>query len=166
MMKNNLILFILLISLSSCKKADRPAQPPVTIGALTYASYGAPIDAQSLMSMQELASAYTVMSPSDSVNAKFKGAIKEVCSKKGCWMTLDMGAGTDLMVRFKDYGFFMPLDAKGTVIVSGKAFVSETSVEELKHYAEDAGASEAAIEAIVSPENSYSFEVVGVLLAI
>jgi len=39
------------------------------------------------------------------------------------------------MVRFKDYGFFMPLDASGKeVIVAGKAFVTEVSVADLKHY--------------------------------
>ena len=56
-------------------------------------------------------------------------------------MTLDMGNEKDLMVRFKDYGFFMPLDAKGDVIINGFATISETSVDELRHYAEDAGAS-------------------------
>ena len=60
----------------------------------------------------------------------------------------------------------MPLDADGAVIVSGKAFVSETSVDDLKHYAEDAGATQAAIEAIVSPKKTYTFEAAGVLLAI
>ena len=77
-----------------------------------------------------------------------------------------MGSGNEIMVRFKDYGFFMPLNADGTVIVSGKAFVSETSVDDLKHYAEDAGATEATIEAILNPEKTYSFEAVGALLAL
>ena len=80
-------------------------------------------------------------------------------------MTLDLGEEKDLMVRFKDYGFFMPLDAKGDVIINGYATISETSVADLKHYAEDAGASELEIEAIVAPELTYSFEADGVLLA-
>jgi hypothetical protein len=80
-------------------------------------------------------------------------------------MTLSTETEKDVMVRFKDYGFFMPLDAKGSVIVNGKAYISETSVEDLKHYAEDAGASEDEIEAIVSPKRTYSFEADGVLLA-
>ena len=61
------------------------------------------------------------------------------------------------MVRFKDYGFFMPLDAKGTVIINGNAYVSETSVEDLKHYAEDAGATDLEIEAIIAPETHLQF---------
>jgi hypothetical protein len=80
-------------------------------------------------------------------------------------MNLDLDGEKDLMVRFKDYGFFMPLDAKGEVIINGYATISETSVEELRHYAEDAGASEQEIEAIVEPELTYSFEADGVLLA-
>tara|TARA_B110000967_G_scaffold50228_1_gene51364 strand:- start:2420 stop:2917 length:498 start_codon:yes stop_codon:yes gene_type:complete len=165
-MKNNAIIILMVLSLASCKQTTRPAQTPVTIGSVVYQGYGATLDAQSVMSMDNLAAAYASMTPSDTVYTKVEGKIKEVCSKKGCWMTLDMGSGNDIMVRFKDYGFFMPLDAEGAVIVSGKAFVSETSVDDLKHYAEDAGATEAAIEAIVSPEKTYSFEAVGALLAI
>jgi len=37
--------------------------------------------------------------------------------------------------------------------------------EDLKHYAEDAGATELEIEAIVAPKLTYSFEADGVLLA-
>jgi hypothetical protein len=118
------------------------------------------------MSVSDLASAYSTMTTLDTVYGKVKGEIKEVCSKKGCWMTLDMGAGNNIMVRFKDYGFFIPLNAEGSVIVSGKAFISETSVDDLKHYAEDSGDTEEIIEAITIPEKTYSFEADGVLLAI
>ena len=45
-------------------------------------------------------------------------------------------------VKFKDYAFFMPKDSKGQdVVVNGKAFVTEVSVDEQKHYAEDKGES-------------------------
>jgi hypothetical protein len=68
-------------------------------------------------------------------------------------------------VKFKDYGFFMPLNSKGAeVIVHGKAFVSVESIEVLKHYAKDAGKSQAVIDSIVAPEVTYSFEANGVLL--
>ena len=79
-------------------------------------------------------------------------------------MKLDLGNDQEAMVRFKDYGFFMPLNAEGEVIVNGKAFVSETSVEELRHYAEDAGKSAEEIAAITAPKRTYSFEADGVLL--
>ena len=77
-------------------------------------------------------------------------------------------AGNDdetIMVRFKDYGFFMPLDAAGKeVIVAGKAFVNEVSVADLKHYAEDAGKSSEEIANITEPAMEFAFEANGVLL--
>jgi len=165
-MKNNIILALMVISFTSCKQSTIPDQSLLTIDSIDYHGFGANIDTQSLMTMSDLANAYAVMSPMDTVYGKVRGEIKEVCSKKGCWMTLDMGSGNNIMVRFKDYGFFIPLNAEGSVIVSGKAFISETSVDDLKHYAEDSGDTEEIIEAITIPEKTYSFEADGVLLAI
>jgi len=70
-----------------------------------------------------------------------------------------------VFVKFKDYGFFMPLNAKNEeVIVNGKAFLSVESVDELKHYAKDAGKSQAAIDSIQSPITTYAFLADGVLI--
>lgn len=80
-------------------------------------------------------------------------------------MKLPLKDSLETMVRFKDYGFFMPLDAKGKeVIVNGKAFVKETSVEELQHYAEDAGKTKEEIAQITAPKVEFAFEADGVLL--
>ena len=164
-MKNTFLIVILTISLFSCKQKAQPAQSPVQVGSTVYEVYGAALDAQSVLPMNDLAMSFSTMKKTDTLFTKVQGTIKEVCAKKGCWMTLDLGDEKDLMVRFKDYGFFMPLDAKGDVIINGYATISETSVADLKHYAEDAGASELEIEAIVVPELTYSFEADGVLLA-
>jgi hypothetical protein len=164
-MKNTVYTLLAIISIYSCKQKVQPAQSPVKVGSIVYESYGAPLDAQSVRSMSNLVSSLSTMRQTDTIFAKVEGTIKSICAKKGCWMTLETASEKDMMVSFKDYGFFMPLDAKGTVIVDGKAYVSETSVEDLKHYAEDAGASKEEIEAIVSPKISYSFEAEGVLLA-
>jgi len=164
-MKNTLIIIILAISLFSCKQKVQSAQSPVQVGSTVYEGYGAALDAQSVLPINDLALSFSTMKKTDTLFTKVQGTIKEVCTKKGCWMTLDLGDEKDLMVRFKDYGFFMPLDAKGDVIINGFATISETSVADLKHYAEDAGASELEIEAIVAPELTYSFEADGVLLA-
>ncbi|MDB4289659.1 DUF4920 domain-containing protein [Flavobacteriaceae bacterium] len=164
-MKNTLIIIILAISLFSCKQKVQSAQSPVQVGSTVYEGYGAALDAQSVLPINDLALSFSTMKKSDTLFTKVQGTIKEVCTKKGCWMTLDLGDENDLMVRFKNYGFFMPLDAKGDVIINGFATISETSDADLKHYAEDAGASELEIEAIVAPELTYSFEADGVLLA-
>ena len=164
-MKYILLILTLAISFQSCKQKRQPAQTPVQVGSTVYEVYGAALDAQSVLTINDLATSFSTMKKTDTLFTKVQGTIKEVCSKKGCWMTLDMGNEKDLMVRFKDYGFFMPLEAKGDVIINGFATISETSVEDLKHYAEDAGATELEVEAIVAPELTYSFEADGVLLA-
>jgi len=164
-MKYTLLILTLAISLQSCKQKIQTAQTPVQVGSTVYEVYGTALDAQSVLPINDLATSFSTMKKTDTLFTKVQGTIKEVCSKKGCWMTLDLGDEKELMVRFKDYGFFMPLEAKGDVIINGFATISETSVEDLKHYAEDAGATELEIEAIVASELTYSFEADGVLLA-
>lgn len=44
------------------------------------------------------------------------GVVRQNCQKKGCWMDVrpaDDRAATSLTVRFKDYGFFVPLNSRG-----------------------------------------------------
>lgn len=99
------------------------------------------------------------------MNAKVTGKVLEVCQKKGCWMTLDRGDGTDMRVTFKDYGFFMPKDISGrTVVIEGLAQVDTTSVDDLRHYAEDEGKSAEEIAKITEPETEISFVADGVIL--
>ena len=96
--------------------------------------------------------------------AKVAGEVTNVCAMKGCWMTMNID-GQEMMVRFKDYGFFVPKDAAGkTAVVQGQANVDTVDVATLRHYAEDAGKSEAEINAITEPEVKLSFEADGVIL--
>jgi hypothetical protein len=70
-----------------------------------------------------------------------------------------------LFVKFKDYAFFVPKDIAGReVLVEGVAFTEETSIEELRHYAEDAGKSEEEIAKITEPVTEKKFMASGVLL--
>lgn len=67
-----------------------------------------------------------------------EGKIVEVCQKKGCWMELQLDNSETMRVTFKDYAFFIPKDAAGkTVIMEGYAYNDTTSVQMLRHYAED-----------------------------
>ena len=104
----------------------------------------------------------------DSVNTILKAKVSEVCQAKGCWMNLVDNNGVvqeELFVKFHDYGFFVPKDIAGReVIVEGVAYKEETSVEELKHYAEDAGKSEEEIAAITEPVSEMKFMATGVVL--
>jgi hypothetical protein len=92
------------------------------------------------------------------------GEVIKVCEKKGCWMKLKTTNG-DMMVKFKNYGFFMPKDIVGkTIVAEGIAKKVTTSVEELKHYAEDAGKTKEEIEAIKEPKTEINFEAKGVVV--
>ncbi|MFT5738534.1 MAG: hypothetical protein ACI9SG_002890, partial [Maribacter sp.] len=96
---------------------------------------------------------------------KFFAKVKEVCKAKGCWMKLELANGEEAMVKFKDYGFFMPMDIEGKeVVVSGLAFVEALSVKDQKHYAEDGGATADEMAKIIAPKRTYGFEADGVLL--
>ena len=96
------------------------------------------------------------------VNNKFEGKVTgkvvEVCQEKGCWMKIEKPGGETLMVKFKDYGFFMPKDIVGKeVVLDGAAQVKETSVAQLQHYAKDAGKSKEEIEKIKKPKKEVQF---------
>ena len=159
-----LVIFSLVFSACKSEKKETEIKEEVKI---TYNSFGDKINDENALSSKEMLAKFNTMSVGDTLNVKFVSTIKEVCSKKGCWMKLPLDAETETMVRFKDYGFFMPLDADGEeVIVSGKAFVKETSVEELKHYAEDAGKTKEEIAKITAPKKEYAFEANGVLMKV
>lgn len=160
-MKKSLIIIFTFIFAFSCKEKQN-SRIPVQLQTKTYDLYGDGFETDSILSLDQFSE--KIINFGDTLQLTLKGNIKDVCSKKGCWMTLSMPNETDMMVRFKDYGFFVPLGASGEVIVNGKAFFSETSIEDLRHYAEDAGASAEDIAAIVSPKVSYNFEADGVLI--
>ncbi len=132
---------------------------------VSYASFGDSITADSAISKEDLLNRFQSMKEGDTVSLKFSSKINDVCQKKGCWMNVDLGKNEKAFVKFKDYGFFMPLNSKGEdVIVNGKAFLSIEGVDEQKHYAKDAGKSQAAIDSITTPIKTYSFAANGVLI--
>ncbi|MCA0133712.1 DUF4920 domain-containing protein [Winogradskyella alexanderae] len=165
-MKKLIWVFVLSIAVISCKNETKTAAAEVETQTkeLAYASFGMEINDNDALTTDRMMEHYKGLKAGDTVNAKMKGKIVEVCSKKGCWMTLDAGNDETIMVKFKDYGFFMPLNAEGDVVINGKAYVAETSVDELRHYAEDAGKSKEEIEAITAPKFEYHFLADGVLL--
>lgn len=167
-MKNLLILFCGLFLTFSCKTEKKEAtetSEKEEVVKVEYASFGDEISKEGALTKEEALAKYSLMKPGDTIAVKFASKINEVCSKKGCWMKVPVSESEEVMVRFKDYGFFMPLDSNGKeVIVEGKAFIKETSVEELQHYAEDAGKSKEEIAKITEPKKELAFVANGVLL--
>jgi len=127
--------------------------------------FGNEISALGAISDGDMYNKYLTMSNGDSSQSKFAATVTDVCQVKGCWMKLRLKDDNLAMVRFKDYGFFVPKDIVGKeVIVSGLAFVDEMSVADQRHYAKDAGKSLTEIERITEPRKTFGFEAVGVLL--
>ena len=167
MMKNLLKMFVVfLLVFTACKENSTEKKDNVTTETTTkFDSFGAMISNEGALDPKVMLEKFKTMKAGDTINVKFASRIDEVCSKKGCWMKLDLTDGAQTMVRFKDYGFFMPLDSKDReVIVNGKAYVTETSVADLKHYAEDAGKTKEEIAKITMPKLEFAFEADGVLM--
>lgn len=128
-------------------------------------SFGEKIDASNAISGMVMLEEYGKLSAVDTLATKFSAKVIEVCQAKGCWMRLELDNGEEAMVKFKDYGFFVPKDIAGkAVVVNGNAFVNEMSVEEQQHYAKDGGKSDAEIAKITEPQKTFGFLADGVLL--
>jgi len=133
---------------------------------IEYASFGDKILADKALTKEQMLAKYKTMKKGDTIAVKFKSKINSVCKKKGCWMKMDLANNSESFVRFKDYGFFVPLNADNSeAIVSGRAFVDEISVAELQHYAKDGGKSQAEIDKITQPKITYAFQADGVLIS-
>jgi hypothetical protein len=107
------------------------------------------------------------MSKKDGMDVVLKGKVAAVCQSKGCWMNIvsDKNPDQSTVVKFKDYGFFVPMDISGqTVIMKGQAYKEKTSVDELRHLAEDAGKSKAEVAAINEAKEELKFMATGVIL--
>mgnify|MGYP000704683837 CR=1 FL=1 len=154
---------VIVLVFTACKTEKKEVKTKKEIAS--FDAFGDKITGDNAITSEQMLSKFNNLKVGDTIKVKFASNIKEVCSKKGCWMKLPLNADTETMVRFKDYGFFMPLDSKDReVIVEGKAFVKETSVKELQHYADDAGKSKEEIAKITMPKKEFAFEANGVLM--
>ena len=161
----NLLFVLTAVTLFSCAQTETSttteAEPAEEVATLAF--YGDTIATDGALSPSDF---LAQMEGTDSLNVKVEAKINETCRMKGCWMTLDMGEGEQLRVRFKDYGFFVPtegVDGK-IAVIEGVAFYDTLSVDYLQHLAEDAGKSEEEIAAITEPELSVNFEAHGVII--
>ncbi len=149
-MKKNIIVIFLLAAFAVNAQTEKMAH------------FGAKITADQAI---EVTKVTDYLAKKDTVQLKLTGKVESVCQKKGCWMMMELADGKSMRVRFKDYEFFMPKDCAGkTVVIEGIAFNDVTTVEMLRHYAEDAKKSKEEIEKITQPEKNPAFEAVGVIL--
>ena len=137
------------------------AQPPAG-DARPGDSYGAKVQTANAI---DIALIPAQLEAKESFKTTVKAKVLDVCAKKGCWLTLAVNDSTTAMVKMKDYGFFLPVAAKGkTVVLDGDVSMITTPVEELRHYAKDAKKSQAEIDAITQPKKEIRFTASGVTI--
>ncbi len=121
--------------------------------------FGAGLTLQRVVDLEEV-----VRDPSKYAEAPIlmRGRISDVCQRRGCWTVLSQGEA-NVRVRFKDYGFFLPVDSSGKqAYVEGVVKLETLSEERARHYAEESGAGDS--EAIHGPQREVAFTASGVRL--
>ncbi len=94
---------------------------------------------------------------------RIEAPITAVCKVKGCWMHLG-SQQPPVMVKFKDYAFFVPKDASGrTAIVEGTMAMKQETVAQTRHYLEDAGKHDEAAK-VTEGRKLYHFLATGVAI--
>lgn len=105
-----------------------------------------------------------VLGDKTTADVKVKGKVVEVCKAEGCWIKMETAAGS-MLIKMKDHSFMVPLAMNGkTIVADGTATFKETTVEMLRHYAEDAGKSKEEIEAIKEPKKEIILQAKGILV--
>lgn len=126
-----------LVLVSACvgsqKSAEAPAAAPADPNVIVRGEKfsGAPaVELSALLSAPEQHDGKTVT---------LEGTVRKNCEKKGCWMELAAGdTGPGVRVKFKDYGFFVPLDSAGKQAkVEGQVKYAELADDLAKHYEEE-----------------------------
>ncbi|MEL6846739.1 MAG: DUF4920 domain-containing protein, partial [Bacteroidota bacterium] len=88
------------------EKMSYPADSLSPDGMLSF--HGLRINDTDAMPVADLQAA---VSETGSMDVKISGEVQAACQAKGCWMTLPLADGSNMRVKFKDYGFFVPKDS-------------------------------------------------------
>ena len=169
-MKKSSIVFSIIVAVAttlySCGEKVKDTTKDVAKTAQTVskdAFFGDKITENDAIAASELPK---ILEKMDSTNTKIKAKIVQTCKKKGCWMDVEFADGKTMKITFKDYGFFVPKEGMEgkEVIMQGTAKKTITTVETLKHYAEDAKQTKAEIDAITKPKEAITFEATGVII--
>lgn len=151
-----LLSLILVLTMGFTVMAQPPKGP-----AKKGMNFGAKTTTEGAVAANELTN---VLANKTTAEVKVKGKVVEVCKAEGCWIRMETASGP-MLIKMKDHSFFVPLALNGkTIIADGTAELKETSVEMLKHYAEDAGKSKEEIAAIKEPKKEIVLQAKGILV--
>ncbi len=160
------IILLLAIGFASVTFAQEEAQKfsPPAGKALVGDTYGAKISVKSEKKAESASKLDKKLKKSKKIaNTTLKGKVTSVCPKKGCWLTVEDENKQTFFVKMKDYAFFVPVALEGkNVVLEGVAEKKMLSVDEAKHYAEDAKKPQAEIDAITEPQEQNRFTAAGI----
>lgn len=136
------------------------AQPPKG-PANKGMTFGEKISAEGAIAVNKLPAQ---LKGAETADVKVIGKVVEVCKSEGCWLRMETANGP-MLIKMKDHAFLVPLSMNGkTILAEGTATLKETSVEMLRHYAEDAGKSKEEIAAIKEPKKEITMQAKGILV--
>lgn len=151
------ILLLIPVLLFAFSLMAQPPEGPATKGM----TFGVEVTETGAVNASDLSSLLTSIEPKE---IKVKGKVVEVCKAEGCWLRMETAGGT-MMIRMKDHKFFVPVSMQGkTIVADGTATLKETTVDMLRHYAEDAGKSKEEIAAIKEPKKEIVLQARGILV--
>jgi len=154
MKKLSLLIPVLLLTITL---SAQPPKGPANKGM----TFGEKISADGAITANELV---TKLNGAEPAEVKVTGKVVEVCKAEGCWLRMETANGS-MLIKMKDHAFLVPLSMNGkTIVVGGTATLKETSVEMLRHYAEDAGKSKEEIAAIKEPKKEITMQARGILV--
>ena len=139
------------------------AQPP-KVPANSGDVFGEKTTAENAITVDQLFSIMSAKKENKEMTVKLKGKVTQVCEREGCWIKVLSPDGS-MMVKMKDHTFTVPLVLNGKeVIIHGIADEKLTTVEQLRHFAEDAGKSKEEMAKIKEPKREITVQAKGILV--
>ena len=142
-------------AVGNAQPPDVPAEKGAKFGAETTADNAVEVDA---------AIAKVMANDGKKTDVKIIGEVTEVCQMKGCWLRIKNG-NDFLTVKMKGHKWFVPSALVGKkIVIDGTAEVKITSVDDLKHFLEDAGKSKEEVDAVKEPKKEVIVDAKGILV--
>ncbi|MEN9577174.1 MAG: hypothetical protein RJA70_183 [Pseudomonadota bacterium] len=136
------LLGLLLLVSQACQKAPPDAAPSPTASASAALPPAAPVlkRGEPLGDAPQHALSEILLAPQSFAGktVRTSGQVRKACSAKGCWMELSTSmkkSDPGCRVTFKDYGFFVPLDATGSkATLEGAIEIKTVKRSYVEHY--------------------------------
>lgn len=164
-MKQHFLAVLAATTLFSCQSSNSETEVSVPQEQQSFVNFGdSTFSTSDAISAADLVQEFS--QKGDTLYSTVAGEITKVCTVKGCWMATAIDSNSNLFVDY-DYEFLLPTNSQGQdMYMNGYAYWDSTSVAELKHYAEDRGATEEEIAAITEPIGEVKFKALGVKIVV